>query len=195
MADIKSVPTAIFRFAPSKTSGRASILNTILALCGKPVSIQFSEGCPFSLCQLLLKSKPFFLFNDADADDADHYAQDDHVQITKAPAKFRNIKVHAVPADDQGQREKNGGDDGEYLHDLVLLDIDSGLIGFAHLRDKFPEIRYRLLQVMYPSVQCDEAVQSIRRNRLVLIFDQAVDHDRKLLIEPLHFLKMSAAAQ
>ena len=47
--------------------------------------------------------------------------------------QFRHVvEVHAVHADDEGQGDKEGGNDGEELHRLVHLIADAGQVGVVH---------------------------------------------------------------
>ena len=61
-------------------------------------------------------------------------AQQDHKEVAIFPLEHEHIgEIHAEPSGDEGQRHEDGGDDGKEGHDLVLLDLNLGLVQFPDL--------------------------------------------------------------
>lgn len=67
-------------------------------------------------------SEPFFAFADQGQQDHGDDGKDDDKEIAVAPGELRHGgKVHPIPADDNGQREKHAGQHGEDFHGAVHL--------------------------------------------------------------------------
>jgi len=72
---------------------------------------------------------------EADAEDDDDKAEQEYGEIAIFPIQLRHIfEIHAVPACNERQGEKDGGDDGEDFHDFILPDVDLGLVNLPDLR-------------------------------------------------------------
>lgn len=68
--------------------------------------------------------EPFFLFEVNEADDDDEETDDDNYRVGDRRFEFWHVgEVHAIPADDEGKRHEDGGDDSEDGDNMVLFDI------------------------------------------------------------------------
>ena len=56
---------------------------------------------------------------------------------------FRHLKIHTVPACKKGQRQKNRSDDGKDFHNIVLLDINLGLVSFPDCFNVFLQMEHK----------------------------------------------------
>ena len=87
-------------------------------------------------------------------------AQDDYRGIAIFPAQFRHGgKIHAVPSGDQRQRHEDSGDDSEDFHDVILADIDLGLIYFPNLRGIFSQHQRFFMQTPDPLAEQAQGCQ------------------------------------
>ena len=94
---------------------------------------------------------------EADAEDDDDKAEQEYGEIAIFPIQLRHIfEIHAVPACNERQGEKDGGDDGEDFHDFILPDVDLGLVNLPDLRGILPEHERFLMQ---PSQECRKGLQ------------------------------------
>ena len=58
---------------------------------------------------------------EADAEDDDGKAEQEYGEIAVFPIQLRHVfEIHAIPACNERQGEKDGGDDGEDFHDFIL---------------------------------------------------------------------------
>lgn len=78
--------------------------------------------------------KPLFLFEVDEAKDDDEETDKHDDGVGERGLKLRHVfEVHAVPADDEGERHEDSGDDSEDGHDVVLADVKVGLVEIANL--------------------------------------------------------------
>ena len=79
-------------------------------------------------------SQPFLMFEVPKQPNDNENTDDYNRWIAVAPVKFGHVgEVHAVPADEQGQRQENGGNNRKYFHKIVLLNGQLRLISILHL--------------------------------------------------------------
>ena len=99
-------------------------------------------------------------------------------------------EVHAVPADDEGKREKDGGDDGENLHDTVLLYVDFGLKHTLNLGAVFTEELRTLTKSDDTLLEHFEEKQVGLREKAVFVFVKLAGDIIKLgiITKPCHGL-------
>ena len=86
----------------------------------------------------LSRSKPFIFPKMIDTDRHNGNTDHDECRIGPGLSVLRHIKVHAVPAGDERERQSHSGDHGKKLHKPVEADIHLGLVGFPHLGDIIP---------------------------------------------------------
>lgn len=92
----------------------------------------------------------------------DDRAQQDYRKIAIFPAQLRHIfEIHAVPAHNQCERQKNGGNHGQDFHDFILADVNLGLVDLPELRGIFPEHKGLLMQPSHPLAEKTEGSQFI----------------------------------
>src|SRR5690349_8497763 len=85
--------------------------------------------------------QPFFPFEDDEWQDGRNHHQRDRKRITVRPFQLGNVlEIHAVDRGDQGRRHHRHGGDGEYLDDVVLVDVDDADYGVLQELDLTVEI-------------------------------------------------------
>ena len=120
---------------------------------------------------------------EADAEDDDDKAEQEYGEIAIFPIQLRHIfEIHAVPACNERQGEKDGGDDGEDFHDFVLPDVDLGLVNLPDLRGILPEHERFLMQPSHTFAEKAEGIQFAAVKEAVIILLQYVADVGKLQI-------------
>ena len=120
---------------------------------------------------------------EADAEDDDGKAEQEYGEIAVFPIQLRHIfEIHSVPACNERQGEKDGGDDGEDFHDFILPDVDLGLVNLPDLRGILPEHERFLMQPSHTVAEKAEGIQFAAVKEAVIILLQYVADVGKLQI-------------
>ena len=65
-------------------------------------------------------SEPFLSFEIKEHDDRDNNHDPPQNEVGMRVIEFRHIfKVHPVNASDEGEGDEDGGEDGQYFHDII----------------------------------------------------------------------------
>lgn len=100
----------------------------------------------------------------------DDRAQQDYRKIAIFPVQLRHIfEIHAVPAHNQCEWQKNGGNHGQDFHDFILADVNLGLVDLPELRGIFPEHKGLLMQPAHPLAEKTEGSQFIPGEKTMII--------------------------
>ena len=112
---------------------------------------------------------------EADAEDDDGKAEQEYGEIAVFPIQLRHIfEIHSVPACNERQGEKDGGDDGEDFHDFILPDVDLGLVNLPDLRGILPEHERFLMQPSHTFAEKAEGIQFAAVKEAVVILLQYI---------------------
>ena len=111
----------------------------------------------------MLLSPKLFLLTQPQAQEEEQHAHPDDRWVAVLPAQLRHpLKIHPVPAHQQGEGEEDGGDDGEDLHDVVLADADLRLEHILDLGAILPQ------QLGLLSQADDSILEHLEQQRLLL---------------------------
>ncbi|MPM22478.1 hypothetical protein SDC9_68933 [bioreactor metagenome] len=133
----------------------------------------------------MVHSEPFFSLEKEIAQNAGQNTDGDHIDISVVPGVFGHGEIHAVPSDDQRQRQKNAGDDGEDFHDLVLLDIDLCLIGLSDLGGILAQMQNEIEKIPDAAVQGGIVLYKLRGQYSILVSCQRSRDETHLLVVAL----------
>ena len=82
---------------------------------------------------LAVSSEPFFALKITDHDQCNEHDKAPDSQIPPFPVELRHVfEIHTVDASHKGNRNKDGGNNGQHLHDLVHPITDGGQIKIQH---------------------------------------------------------------
>lgn len=62
------------------------------------------------------------------------------VELGHVPATGLGIEIHAVDACDEGERDEDGGDDGEHLHDFVHAVAEGRHVHVVQAENRFAQV-------------------------------------------------------
>lgn len=132
---------------------------------------------------LLSPSQPFLPLEEPHESQHDGEAHAGYGWVAVAPVELGHIgEIHAVPAGEEGERQKDGGNDGEHFHEVVLLNGKLGLVGVLHLADDGLQILHLAGVAIDAAVENGQAVQDFFRKQRIVVEQDVVKDDAELLI-------------
>ena len=91
-------------------------------------------------------------------------------------------EIHAIPADDQRQRQKNHGNDCEYIHHAIQADIHLRLIGLTNLYTVIPQDTRVLSQSLHSVGTDAKMMQMLSGEQVIFILQQLLAYIAELLV-------------
>ena len=116
-------------------------------------------------------SNDLFLLEYPYTDNNHEHTDDRHIRVSVR--QLRHIfKIHAVPASDEGQREKDGGNDSQILHIPVLTRIHLSLVDILDLACIVDQMDTTVQKTLRPVTDISKVFELFFRKQVVFIFFQ-----------------------
>ena len=120
-------------------------------------------------------SQPFLPLEEPHESQHDGEAHAGYGWVAVAPVELGHIgEIHAVPAGEEGEGQKDGGNDGEHFHEVVLLNGKLGLVGVLHLADDGLQILHLAGVAIDAAVENGQAVQDFFRKQRIVVEQDVV---------------------
>ena len=91
-------------------------------------------------------------------------------------------KIHAVPAGDQGKREKDRRDDRQNPHRIVLTQVDLRLLHLADLQGVLPQHLGVVVQTVHAVSKARKLTGAFRGKKVIFVLGEYFAHVEKLLV-------------